>query len=49
MNDSMEELYKNASFDYLDTDNTYDNEEINNESLETTEEFLVNLNLNFYE
>lgn len=49
MSNSIEELYKNASFDYLDTDDTYNNEEINNGSLQTTENFLVDLNYNFYE
>lgn len=44
---SLEELYKNASFDYLD--DTYENETVFDESINTTEDFLVNLEYNFYQ
>lgn len=49
MSDSMEELYQNASFDYLDSDDINNNEEIDSESLNTTEDFLVDLTYNFYQ
>ncbi|QSN69085.1 hypothetical protein JTZ62_05085 [Mammaliicoccus sciuri] len=44
----LEALYQNATFDYLDNDNTTDTTDYA-EALETTEDFLVNLDYNFYQ
>lgn len=46
---TLEQQYKNANFDFLDTEDTMDNTTDFVESIETTEEFLENLEVNFYE
>lgn len=45
---TLEEQYKTANFDYIETT---EEDTVTDfvESLETTEEFLVNLDVNFYE
>lgn len=44
----LEALYQNATFDYLEDDNTTDITDFT-DALDTTEDFLVNLEYNFYE
>lgn len=46
---TLEEQYKNTNFDFLDTEDTMDNTIDFIESIETTENFLENLEVNFYE
>ncbi|UXU70254.1 MULTISPECIES: hypothetical protein [Mammaliicoccus] len=46
---TLEEQYKNTNFDFLDTEDTMDNTTDFIESIETTENFLENLEVNFYE
>lgn len=45
----LEVLYQNASFDYLEDDNTNTDITDYTDALELTEDFLVNLDYNFYE
>ncbi|WP_204256810.1 hypothetical protein [Mammaliicoccus sciuri] len=44
----LEALYQNATFDYLEDDNTTDITDFT-DALDTTEDFLVNLDHNFYD
>lgn len=44
----LEALYQNATFDYLEDDNKTDITDFT-DALDTTEDFLVNLDYNFYD
>lgn len=44
---ALEAAYKNATFDYLEDNDTYDNTQDFNEAIHTTEDFLENLDYNF--
>lgn len=46
---TLDEQYKNTNFDFYDTEDTTDNTTDFIESLDITENFLENLEINFYE
>ncbi|MCI2852880.1 hypothetical protein MOV58_05890 [Staphylococcus hominis] len=46
---ALEAAYKNATFDYLEDNDTHDNTQDFNEAIHTTEDFLENLDYNFYD